>query len=95
VLHSNTCIYRDAQVFTKTFESNVVGVLNVTRNFIPALEKRQRRLVVTITSAAGSNELMTKFQIRAIGASYLVSKAAVNMRKLRASDIDTIEGNER
>ncbi|OZJ02142.1 hypothetical protein BZG36_05229, partial [Bifiguratus adelaidae] len=69
----------DPDNFTRTFEANVVSVLNVTRAFLPALEKRQRRLVVTVTSGAGSNALMGEIKVTFLAASYSVSKAAVNM----------------
>ncbi|OZJ02836.1 hypothetical protein BZG36_04357 [Bifiguratus adelaidae] len=69
----------DASAFTKTFEANVVSVLEVTRTFLPLLEKRQRRLLVTISSNVAPNDIVAGMKQDFLGASYLVSKAAVNM----------------
>ncbi|OZJ02556.1 hypothetical protein BZG36_04329 [Bifiguratus adelaidae] len=54
-------------------------VLQVSRTFMPLLEKRQRRLLVTISSNVGSNAIVAGMKQNFLGASYLVSKAAVNM----------------
>ncbi|OZJ02753.1 hypothetical protein BZG36_03346 [Bifiguratus adelaidae] len=61
------------------FKNNSVSVLDMTRSFIPALMKKQRRLVINVSSQAGSMQFMRTTEFKLIRASYAVSKAAVNM----------------
>lgn len=58
------------------FLVNVVGPALVSRAFLPLCEKSFRKVVVNISSAAGS---FSRKDFGALGAAYCVSKAALNM----------------
>ncbi|OZJ01620.1 hypothetical protein BZG36_05530 [Bifiguratus adelaidae] len=64
---------------TKTVNTNVIIVLEATKAFLPALQKRQRCLVVIVSSIAGSNTIIGQMKLYLAPASYLVSKVALNM----------------
>lgn len=61
---------------TEDFLTNVAGPALVLQAFLPICEKSQRKVVVNISSAAGS---FARKDFGAIGAAYCVSKAAFNM----------------
>jgi NAD(P)-dependent dehydrogenase (short-subunit alcohol dehydrogenase family) len=61
--------------FREAFETNVLGVIRVTRAFVPLLEKGANPRIVNISSGAGS--VTAKNDHRCYG--YAASKAALNM----------------
>jgi len=65
----------DLAHFRAAFETNVLGVIRVTRAFLPLLEKAKNPRVVNISSGAGSISDKTDFGYYA----YSASKAALNM----------------
>lgn len=65
----------DLQHFRDAFETNVVGVVRVTRAFLPLLEKASHPRVVNISSGAGSVSSKDDCGYYA----YATSKAALNM----------------
>lgn len=77
------------QLFRDAFETNVVGVVRVTRAFIPMLEKGKKPRVVNISSGAGSVASKNDHGYYV----YSASKAALNMvtramaSELRGNDI--------
>ncbi len=66
----------DAPTFQRTMEINAFGPLRVVQQFCPLLEKGRRKLIVNISSEAGS---LTDCQRQAVFA-YCMSKAALNMQ---------------
>ncbi|HWB60278.1 MAG TPA: SDR family oxidoreductase [Chthoniobacteraceae bacterium] len=65
----------DLAYFRAAFETNVLGVIRVTRAFLPLLEKSKNPRVVNISSGAGSISDKTDHGYYA----YSASKAALNM----------------
>jgi NAD(P)-dependent dehydrogenase (short-subunit alcohol dehydrogenase family) len=61
--------------FREAFETNVLGVIRVTRAFFPLLEKGDNPRIVNISSGAGSVAAKDDFRYYA----YSASKAALNM----------------
>jgi NAD(P)-dependent dehydrogenase (short-subunit alcohol dehydrogenase family) len=74
------------EVFRRTYETNVFGVIAVTNAFLPALRRSPRPRIVNISSGTGSLTWSTspnpQFDYRAAaagtGAAYRSSKTAVN-----------------
>ncbi len=82
---------RPIEQIDEIFRINVLGGLNMVRAFLPLLEAGRQRTIVSITSLAGS----ISFHQQALampepslfaqgGLGYAVSKAAINMRKLKS-----------
>ena len=61
--------------FREAFETNVLGVIRVTRAFVPLLEKGTNPRIVNISSGAGSVSAKDDYRCYA----YAASKAALNM----------------
>lgn len=64
------------------FQTNVVGVSNVTKVFLPLLQKRGKdhvKKIVNISSILGSIELINQIAPTGGQPSYNISKAALNM----------------
>src|SRR6476469_8245746 len=76
----------DVDVFRRTYETNVFGVVAVTNAFLPALRRSSRGRIVNVSSGTGSLAWSTgpnpQFDHRAAstgaGAAYRSSKAALN-----------------
>jgi NAD(P)-dependent dehydrogenase (short-subunit alcohol dehydrogenase family) len=73
----------DVEVFRRTYETNVFGVLRVTNAFLPALRRSPAPRVVTVSSGTGSLAWATdpeqKFAVsKGGGAAYRSSKTALN-----------------
>lgn len=67
---------------THIFQTNVVGTSNVTKEFLPLLQKRGQehvKKIVNISSLLGSIELINQASPTGIRPSYNISKAALNM----------------
>eukprot|EP01091_Cochliopodium_minus_P013904 TRINITY_DN459_c0_g1_i3.p1 TRINITY_DN459_c0_g1~~TRINITY_DN459_c0_g1_i3.p1 ORF type:complete len:252 (-),score=72.89 TRINITY_DN459_c0_g1_i3:34-762(-) len=62
--------------FLDVFNTNVIGVLNVTNTFFPLFNKESKTLIINISSRAGS---LTSSNNDSITVPYKVSKAALNM----------------
>lgn len=65
----------DLEHFREAFETNVLGVIRVTRSFVPLLEKGRNPRIVNISSGAGSVTAKHDHGYYA----YSASKAALNM----------------
>jgi len=65
----------DLDDFRVAFETNVLGVIRVTRAFVPLLEKGANPRIVNISSGAGSVSAKNDYGYYA----YAASKAALNM----------------
>ena len=84
----------DIDVFRRTYETNVFGVVAVTNAFIPALRRSQRGRIVNVSSGTGSLAWSTgpnpQFDYRAAssgaGAAYRSSKTALNAITLFYAD---------
>jgi len=63
------------EYFREAFETNVLGVIRVTRDFVPLLEKGTNPRIVNISSGAGSVTAKDDNRYYA----YAASKAALNM----------------
>jgi NAD(P)-dependent dehydrogenase (short-subunit alcohol dehydrogenase family) len=61
--------------FREAYETNVLGMIQVTRAFVPLLEKGENPRIVNISSGAGSVTAKNDFGYYA----YAASKAALNM----------------
>ncbi|KAF1805969.1 hypothetical protein V8B55DRAFT_1486926 [Mucor lusitanicus] len=64
------------------FQTNVVGVSNVTKEFLPLLQKRGKdhvKKIVNISSILGSIELINQVSPTGGQPAYNISKAALNM----------------
>ena len=66
----------DFEAIRFTLDVNAIGPLRVVQSFLPLLERGQRKLVVNVSSEAGS--LQHSWRDRAYG--YCMSKAALNMQ---------------
>ena len=63
------------EYFREAYETNVIGVIRVTRAFVPLLEKGTNPRIVNISSGAGSVTAKEDYGYYA----YAASKAALNM----------------
>lgn len=66
----------------ETYETNVFGVVRVTRAFTPLLERSEAPVVVNVSSGVGSLGVTTdpdRFESKLVGLSYPSSKSALNM----------------
>lgn len=61
---------------TENLLTNVIGSALVTQKFLQLSEKSQRKVIINISSAAGS---FARKDFGALGAAYSASKAALNM----------------
>jgi NAD(P)-dependent dehydrogenase (short-subunit alcohol dehydrogenase family) len=76
----------DVEIFRRTYETNVFGVVAVTNAFLPALRRSARGRIVNVSSGTGSLSWSTgpnpQFDHRAAssgaGAAYRSSKTALN-----------------
>ncbi len=76
----------DAEIFRRTYETNVFGVVAVTNAFMPALRRSAHPRIVNISSGTGSLDWSTgpnpQFDYQAAGtgsgAAYRPSKTALN-----------------
>lgn len=76
----------DAELFRRTFETNVFGIVAATNAFLPALRRSSRPRIVNLSSGTGSLAWSTgpnpQFDFQAAGsgrgAAYRSSKTAVN-----------------
>lgn len=83
---AETVTEADVEVFRRTYETNVFGVVAVTNTFLPALRRSTRPRIVNISSGTGSLTWSTgenpQFDFRAAGtgrgAAYRSSKTAVD-----------------
>jgi NAD(P)-dependent dehydrogenase (short-subunit alcohol dehydrogenase family) len=65
-----------------TYETNVFGVVRVTRAFTPLLERSEAPVVVNVSSGMGSLGVTTdpdRLESKLVGLSYPSSKSALNM----------------
>lgn len=62
-----------AEVYRSSFETNVVGAINVCRTFLPDMVRRSFGRVVNVSSSAGQLSSMSTY-----APAYSVSKAALN-----------------
>ena len=66
----------------RVFETNVFGVVRVTRAFLPLLERSEHPVIVNVSSGMGSIAVTTdpeRFESTLIGIAYPASKTAVNL----------------
>jgi NAD(P)-dependent dehydrogenase (short-subunit alcohol dehydrogenase family) len=66
----------------RVFETNVFGVVRVTRAFLPLLERSDGPVIVNVSSGMGSIAVTTdpeRLESTLIGIAYPTSKSAVNM----------------
>lgn len=81
----------------ETFETNVFGIVRVTRAFLPLLLKSNEAVIVNVSSGLGSFATVldsTKIESKVPVAHYTSSKAAVNMLTLQyAKTLPTIRVN--
>jgi NAD(P)-dependent dehydrogenase (short-subunit alcohol dehydrogenase family) len=78
--------HTDVEVFRRTYETNVFGVVTVTNAFLPALRRSAHPRIVNVSSGTGSLTWSTgpnpQFDYQAAGtgsgAAYRSSKAALN-----------------
>jgi NAD(P)-dependent dehydrogenase (short-subunit alcohol dehydrogenase family) len=66
----------------ETYETNVFGVVRVTRAFTPLLERSKAPVVVNVSSGMGSLGVTTdpdRLESKLVGLSYPSSKSALNM----------------
>jgi NAD(P)-dependent dehydrogenase (short-subunit alcohol dehydrogenase family) len=71
-----------AEDVRSVFETNVFGVVRVTRAFLPLLERSPSPVIVNVSSGMGSIAVTTdpeRFESTLIGIAYPASKTAVNM----------------
>jgi NAD(P)-dependent dehydrogenase (short-subunit alcohol dehydrogenase family) len=71
-----------AEDMRRVFETNVFGVVRVTRAFLPLLERSDNPVIVNVSSGMGSIAVTTdsdRFESTLIGLAYPASKTAVNM----------------
>jgi NAD(P)-dependent dehydrogenase (short-subunit alcohol dehydrogenase family) len=64
------------------FETNVIGVVRVTRAFLPLLERSASPVIVNVSSGMGSQVVTSdasRVESRVVALPYAASKAAVNM----------------
>ena len=66
----------------RVFETNVFGIVRVTRAFLPLLERSSNPVIVNVSSGMGSVAVTTdpgRFESTLIGLAYPASKTALNM----------------
>ena len=66
----------------RVFETNVYGVVRVTRAFLPALQRSDRPVIVNVSSGMGSFAITSdpeRVESTLVGLSYPASKSAVTM----------------
>src|SRR5262249_45723680 len=66
----------------RVFETNVYGLVRVTRAFLPALRRSDRPVIVNVSSGMGSLAVTSdpeRVESTFVGLSYPASKSAVNM----------------
>jgi NAD(P)-dependent dehydrogenase (short-subunit alcohol dehydrogenase family) len=66
----------------RVFETNVFGLVRVTRAFLPALRRSERPVIVNVSSGMGSLAITSdpeRVESTIVGLSYPASKSAVNM----------------
>jgi NAD(P)-dependent dehydrogenase (short-subunit alcohol dehydrogenase family) len=66
----------------QVLETNVLGIVRVTRAFLPLLERSPNPVIVNVSSGMGSLAVTTdpeRFESTLVGLAYPASKAAVNM----------------
>jgi NAD(P)-dependent dehydrogenase (short-subunit alcohol dehydrogenase family) len=71
-----------AEDVRNVFETNLFGVVRVTRAFLPLLERSDNPVVVNVSSGMGSLHLTTdpsRLESTILGPAYTSSKAALNM----------------
>ncbi len=71
-----------AEDVRNVFETNLFGVVRVTRAFLPLLERSDNPVVVNVSSGMGSLHLTTdpsRLELTILGPAYTSSKAALNM----------------
>ena len=69
----------DLDVFRRTYETNLFGVIAVTNAFLPALRRSARPRIVNVSSGTGSLTWSANGPFaRAAGAAYRSSKTALN-----------------
>src|SRR5262249_28975604 len=64
------------------FETNVFGIVRVTRAFVPLLERSAHPVIVNVSSGMGSLSVTTdpsRFESTVVSLAYPASKSAVNM----------------
>jgi NAD(P)-dependent dehydrogenase (short-subunit alcohol dehydrogenase family) len=66
----------DFAAISRTYDVNAIGPLRVIQSFLPLLERGTRKLIVNVSSEAGS--LQHSWRDRSYG--YCMSKAALNMQ---------------
>ncbi|KAI9288247.1 hypothetical protein BC943DRAFT_288674 [Umbelopsis sp. AD052] len=66
----------DPEVWGEIYQTNVVGVVRVTQQFLPVLRKKDTRQIIQISSDSASLELANRPNLNA---PYHCSKAALNM----------------
>jgi NAD(P)-dependent dehydrogenase (short-subunit alcohol dehydrogenase family) len=72
----------DAAEMARVFDTNVFGIVRVTRTFLPLLEKSQHPVIVNVGSAVGSEGIVTdpaRMESRLPALAYASSKAAMIM----------------
>lgn len=78
----STHSYSPGSEYMKVFETNVVGVSDVTQAFLPLLRKRGQdkiKKILNMSSILGSIAVINDFNFAGSGPAYSVSKAALNM----------------
>jgi NAD(P)-dependent dehydrogenase (short-subunit alcohol dehydrogenase family) len=71
-----------AQDVRRVFETNLFGIVRVTRAFLPLLERSRNPVIVNVSSGMGSLAVTTdpsRLESTLVGLAYPASKAAVNM----------------
>lgn len=71
-----------AEDIARVFNTNVFGIVRVTRAFLPLLECSSNPVIVNVSSGMGSLAVTTdpaRFESTLLGLSYPASKSAVNM----------------
>jgi len=71
-----------AEDVARVFDTNVFGIVRVTRAFLPLLERSANPVIVNVSSGMGSVGVTTdptRLESRLIGLAYPASKSAVNM----------------
>ncbi len=66
----------------RVFETNLIGVVRVTRAFLPLLQRSDNPVIVNVSSGMGSLHVTTdpaRFESTIVGPAYTSSKAALNM----------------
>ncbi|CAF9936945.1 MAG: hypothetical protein HETSPECPRED_010508 [Heterodermia speciosa] len=67
-----------AEDLTKSFRTNVIGVIQTVNAFVPLLRKGTAKKVLTLSTGLGSPDFINETEVD-VAAPYAISKAAVNM----------------